>query len=87
VRRPNRRTTWIVVFLTGTALVVAAELVASWDGNPDTVPWTELIVGALPGEVFVFLGGGFVCWLVVHFAIRYRRKSKRRTERRGDDGR
>ena len=82
-RRPPRRTAWIVGFLALTAVTVGAELVASWDGNPDTVPWTELIVGAIPGEVFAVLGGGFVCWFVVHFAVRYRRKDKR--EESGDE--
>jgi hypothetical protein len=82
-RLPPRRTAWIVGFLALTAVTVGAELVASWDGDPDTAPWTELIVAAIPGEVFALLGGGFVCWFVAHFAIRYRCKAKR--EESGDE--
>jgi hypothetical protein len=77
MQRPSRRTTWVAGFLTATVMVVIAELVASWDGDPDTVPWTELLVAAVPGEVFALLGGGFVCWFVAHFAVRYWRKAAR----------
>jgi hypothetical protein len=35
---------WIIGFLGVTVVAVGAELWASFDGDPDTAPWTDLIV-------------------------------------------
>jgi hypothetical protein len=73
-----RRTRWIAGFLSATAAALIAECWASWDTDPDTVPWTELIVTYIPGEVTAALIGALLLWLPVHFAIRYyRRRSPR----------
>lgn len=76
-----RRRCWVVGFLTATVLVVAAELVASWDGDPDTVPWTEMIVTHVPGEVAAAAIGALLVWLPLHFGQRYGRKRRRRNAR------
>ena len=70
----SKRTTWIITFLSITGLALAAELVAALDRDPDTVPWTDLIVAHIPGEVTAAAIGGLSLWLAVHFARRYRSK-------------
>lgn len=70
----SRRTSWRVTFLSLTALVLGMELFASFDGNPDTRPWTDEIVDFIPGEVAAVGIGGLSLWLVVHFGLRYHRK-------------
>lgn len=65
-----------VAFLAATVLVLGWECFASWDGDPSTCPWTDLIVTYIPGEVTAVLIGGLLAWLPVHFGIRYWRKSK-----------
>lgn len=59
--------------ITGTAIVW--ELVASFDGNATTWPWTDLITEYIPGEVTAALIGALVAWLPIHFAKRYKRRS------------
>lgn len=71
-----------VAFLSATAAVLVWELVAAFDGDPRTMPWTELIVTYVPGEVAAVLLGGLIAWLPVHFGLRYWRKSRGRG---GDD--
>ena len=66
-----------VGFLAATGAVIAWELYASWDGDPGTAPWTDLIVTYIPGEVTAAIIGGLVAWLPVHFGIRYWRKSRK----------
>ena len=68
------RTAWRTVFLGLTALVLGMEVFASFDGNPDTRPWTDEIVEFVPGEVAAVGIGGLSLWLVVHFGLRYHRK-------------
>lgn len=72
----SRRGRWIAGFLAGTALLLGAECWASWDGSPDTVPWTDLIVQYVPGEVTLAAIAALVVWLPVHFFVRYRRKRR-----------
>lgn len=67
-----------IVFLGATTAVLGWEVYASWDSDPDTCPWTDLIVTYLPGEVTAVLIGGLLAWLPLHFAIRYRRRGKTR---------
>lgn len=63
-------------FLAATAAVLGWEIFASWDGDPGTSPWTDLIVTYIPGEITAVLIGGLVMWLPVHFGLRYWRKSQ-----------
>jgi len=65
-------------FLGATGLVLGWEVFVSWDDDPDTCPWTDLIVTYIPGEVVAVLLGGLIAWLPVHFGIRYWRKSQDR---------
>lgn len=62
---------WRLGFLGLTALVIGLELVAAFDGNTDTEPWTDLITTYIPWEVFVWVGGGFILWFAAHFGYRY----------------
>lgn len=71
-------------FLTATAMVLGWEVIASWDNNPDTSPWTDLIVTYVPGEVTAVLLGGLIAWLPVHFGLRYYRKARGQRDD-GDD--
>jgi hypothetical protein len=71
-------------FLAATGAVVGWEIFASWDGDPGTSPWTDLIVTYMPREVTAVLLGGLIAWLPVHFGLRYLRKSRERRD--GDDG-
>jgi hypothetical protein len=63
-------------FLGVTAVALGWELVASFDGDPQTSPWTDLIVTYVPGEVTAALIGALVLWLPVHFGLRYYRKNR-----------
>ena len=72
----SRRTAWRAVFLGLTALVLGMEVWASVDGDPETDPWTDLIVQYIPGEVTAVLIGGLALWLPVHFGLRYWRRHK-----------
>lgn len=69
---------WRVVFLGLTVLVVSAEVFAAADGNPNTDPWTDLIVAYVPDEVATAVFGALLLWLPVHFTTRY---ARRRTPR------
>lgn len=71
-----------VGFLGATAAVLGWELFASWDGDADTSPWTDLIVTYIPGEVTAAILGGLIVWLPVHFGLRYWWKARKR----GGDG-
>lgn len=71
-----RRWVWVAGFLTATAAALVAECWASWDSDPDTVPWTELIVTYIPGEVTLAVLGALVVWLPAHFLVRYRRRRR-----------
>lgn len=69
------RNRWRVAFLTLTALVIGMEIWAGVDGNPDTDPWTDLLVAYVPMEVTFALVGALLLWLPIHFWLRYRRRS------------
>lgn len=68
------RTQWRLMFGGVTAVAVLAELVASFDGNPRTEPWTEWIVTYVPWEVTAAAVGALTLWLPVHFGWRYWRR-------------
>lgn len=72
----SRRARWIAGFLSATAIALGAECWASWDADPDTAPWTELIVRYIPGEVTLAVIGALMVWVPAHFFIRYRRKRR-----------
>lgn len=74
-----------VGFLAATAVVVTWECVASWDDDSRTLPWTDLIVTYIPGEVAAVLLGALIAWLPVHFGLRYYRKSRDRRDGSGGD--
>lgn len=69
---------WTAVFLGVTGVALSMELVASFDGDDATQPWTGLIVRYVPGEVTAALVGALVVWLPVHFGLRYWRKYRGR---------
>jgi membrane glycosyltransferase len=73
----GRRLAFRVLFLTITAAAVGLEVWASNDRNPDTEPWTDLIVRYVPMEVTALAIAGLSGWLAVHFARRYLRKRHR----------
>ncbi|GGN40579.1 putative effector of murein hydrolase [Actinoplanes campanulatus] len=72
----SRRAVWITAFLGVTTVALVAECWASWDSSPDTVPWTDLIVGYVPGEITALVLGALAAWLPVHFGLRYWRKRR-----------
>lgn len=67
-----------VGFLSATALVLFWELIAAFDGDPETMPWTDMIVAFVPGEVTAAVLGALLLWLPVHFGLRYYRKARKR---------
>jgi hypothetical protein len=67
-------------FLGVTGAALLWELVASFDSSESTVPWTDLIVEYIPGEVTTAVIGALVCWLPVHFGLRYYRSKRRSPE-------
>ena len=72
----TRRTALTAGFLTVTGAAIAWELVAAFDGDPDTVPWTDLIVGHVPWPITALGIAVLVCWLPVHFWMAYRAKKR-----------
>lgn len=69
-------TRWRIAFLGLTVAVLGLEIWASADGNPNTDPWTDLIVRHVPGELTALAIGGLCLWLAAHFGIRYLRKHR-----------
>lgn len=76
----HRARTWIIVFLSITVLALGLELWASFDNDPNTWPWTDLIVEYVPFEITMAVIGALALWIVIHFIIRYRRRNKLRGE-------
>jgi len=71
----TRRTAWTVGFLGVTAVAVGAEILAAFDGNPDTVPWTEYLTD-LPWWVTIPAALVLSVWLPLHLLAAYRRKQR-----------
>lgn len=67
---------WRLAFLGTTALALFMELLASFDNDPETDPWTSMIVQYIPAEVATAAIGALALWLPVHFGVRYYRKHK-----------
>lgn len=63
-----------VSFLGITAAAVGWELWASFDHDPDTCPWTDLIVTYVPWPVTAGAIVALCTWLPVHFWRRYKRR-------------
>lgn len=80
-----KRNAWRIGFLAVTALAVMLELVASFDSDPETDPWTDLLVRYVPMEVTFAAIGALLLWLPLHFWLRYRRRAA--LQRQGEEGR
>lgn len=77
----SRRALWRALFLGATGLALGMEVYASADGDPQTDPWTDLLVQYVPGEVTAIAIGGLALWLPVHFGLRYWRRHRARPDR------
>lgn len=75
-RKSRRQRYWIAGFLGVTAAGIALELLAAYDDSVETIPWTDLIVEYVPGEVAAAVFGALAIWLPVHFGVRYYKKSR-----------
>jgi hypothetical protein len=62
------------IFLTITAAAITWECVAAFDGNPDTWPWTQLIVTYVPWWLTFLVIAALIGWVPTHLAIYYWRK-------------
>ena len=67
----RKKKLWTIAFLGITALAIFFELLASFDSNPNTIPWTRYIVTYVPMWVGLPIIIGFAIWLVVHFVNKY----------------
>lgn len=61
-----------VGFLASTFAVLGWELVASFDGDPGTSPWTDLIVEYVPWPLTALAIVALVVFLPTHFIGKYR---------------
>lgn len=71
----SRRTKYRLGFLGVTAVAVALELVAAFDGDTASEPWTQHLI-RLPWWVLMPLAVGFGAWLPWHLWDAKRRKSR-----------
>lgn len=67
---------WAAVFLGTTALAVGEELYGAFGGNPDFLPWTQLIVRYVPWPITAAGILVLIVWLPRHFYRAYRRSGK-----------
>jgi hypothetical protein len=72
----SKKSKWTIAFLGVTALAIIMELISAFDKNPDTTPWTMLIVDNIPWFVALPAIGLFATWLVSHFLKYYKEKIK-----------
>lgn len=71
------RALWLsIAFLALTAAAITWEVVAAFDGNPDTWPWTQLITTYVPWWVTYPVLVGLFVWLVFHFYGWYRKRRR-----------
>ena len=68
---------WRWGFLSVTAAAIAMELLAVFDNNDNTEPWTTLIITYIPSWIGLPLIGGFAIWLFHHFYKWYKVKNKK----------
>lgn len=74
--KTKKQKIWTAGFLGITFLAILAELFGAFDDSTQTIPWTDLIVEYVPGEIFAVVFGALALWLPVHFGTRYYKKSK-----------
>jgi len=67
----ENKTKWNISFLGVTVLVIIMELFAIFDNNPNTAPWTTLIINNIPSWAFFSFLGAFAFWVFGHFAKGY----------------
>ena len=67
---------WAKLFLGITGFAIILELIAAFDGSPNTTPWTEYIVTYVPFELFLLVLTGGTVWLGYHFISRYVKRRK-----------
>lgn len=79
------RKLWGLLFGSVTVLAVGMECWASWDGRPETIPWTDYIATHVPGEVTFAAIGALVLWLPVHFGLRYWRRHQEKEKAHGEN--
>lgn len=72
----SRRTGFTIGFLTVTVAAIVLELVAAFDGDPDTSPWTHLLVDHVPAPVTFAAIAVLTIWLPRHFWKAYRQRGK-----------
>jgi len=71
----EKKTKWNLSFLGMTAIVLAMELKAALDGNPDTAPGTYLIVNNISPWITFPAIFGIATWLIFHFKKFYKIKA------------
>ena len=62
---------WTIIFLGITALALFLEIFESFEGNPNTIPWTKYIVTYVPVWIGLPIIIGFAIWLIIHFVNKY----------------
>lgn len=62
--------TWAM--LIASAVPIAAELWALFDGNPESPPYTWLITQYIPAPIFWLVWGAVTAWVTKHFIEHYR---------------
>lgn len=67
---------WPFAFLGLIAVFIGAEVWASVDSSPDTVPLTDYLVRYVPEEVLYALVGALLLWLPYHLWRRFRRREQ-----------
>ena len=64
---PRRRTIITSAFLAVTVAAVGAEVWFATDSDPDTLPWTTLLVENVPGPIILAAVAVLLAWLPGHF--------------------
>lgn len=76
----SRRTGFTVGFLAVTTLAIVLELLAAFDGDPDTTPWTHLLVDHVPAPVTFAAILVLIVWTPWHFWHAYRQRREPKEE-------
>lgn len=69
----SKRNVWIAAGWVTIAAFLGWELVGAYDGNPNTVPLTDILVQYVPAQVTYALVAALIAWLPAHFHNRYDR--------------
>lgn len=62
---------WRWIWITLMGVVISVEFFTVFDGNPNTLPLTQVILHYVPEEAFYFIWGGLTLWGFLHFRARY----------------